>query len=111
MDEIDKYLSRMDEVEKLAEEHSQNIFNILNRLQGNNDNDMLQEIYLYVKGITNLYYYDNCYEKSLLPAYNFIRFSVGLAEEKVSSRIINIPIIVGLSYDKKEDMSFLDYIV
>lgn len=111
MDEIYKYLNQMEEAEKLAEEHSQNILNILNRLQGNNDNDMLQEIYLYVKGITNLYYYDNCYEKSLFPAYKLIRFSVGLAEEKVSSRIINIPIIFDLSDDKKEDMSFLDYIV
>lgn len=111
MDEIDKYLSRMDEVEKLAVEHSQNIFDVVNRLHGNNDNDMLQEIYLYVKGITNLYYYDNCYEKSLLPAYKLIRFSVGLAEEKVSSRIINIPINFELLDDKKNDKSFLDYVV
>lgn len=111
MDEIEQFITKIDEMHVLSIEHSNTIYGILERLSKDNEEDILREIYLYVKGITNLYYYENCYEESLYSSYNLVRFSVSLAEERVLSRIINVSILFDSSDTVNKEKSFLDFLV
>ena len=91
---------------KRVKENSDHIYDLIKTMNSCNKEQILIEIYKYVKSITNEYY-DG---EKIAPEYQFIRSGVSVAEGEVRSKILDVPGYFDLN-DTKEKDNFLEDLV
>ena len=89
-----------------AKEHSDHISNLIRSMDLINKEQVLMDIYMYVKSVTNEYY-DG---EKIAPEYQLIRSEVNIAEEKILSKILDVPVEFDLNDVKEKEDFFEDLI-
>lgn len=105
-DNLNGKIGEMDQAYVRFKEHTEHISSLIRNGNAVGKEQMLSDIYFYVKGITSEYY-DG---QKMISDYGFIRMFIRDAEDSILTKILNVPVEFDIK-DTKEKDNFIEDLV